>query len=223
MERKMAVREFKESSGREWRAWNVAPEELSARTKDEDYLASLYHTGWIVFETTKGDEKRRLYPVPDGWGELPEPELEVLLHKAEVVPPRKLKIERGATGESAAQTIQRAKDFTERAVESPETVRDVPKAETPDVTDLGVVRSFRYPGGRVWSVSVAVPPDGKAPPVLRFIGGDRHIDLREWPADWVDYPNAELVKLLRRAAPRGTSTRRGADTQNRRWDDQQAR
>jgi hypothetical protein len=220
MERKMAVCEFRDSTGREWRAWDVAPDKLDARTKDEDYLAALYYTGWIVFETMGGDEKRRLYPVPHGWSDLPLPELEVLLQKAEVVPPRKLRIETGATGESAAQTIQRAKDFTERAVDAPELVRDVPRAETPDVTDVRVVRSFRYPGGRVWLVCVTVRPDAGQSPVLRFTAGERRFDLREWPADWVDYADSELVKLLRRAAAREPSTRRGDATPSRRWDDQ---
>ena len=56
----MAVREFSDSIGRAWRAWDVTPDELNARTKDEDYLAQLYHTGWIVFETKAEDDKRRL-------------------------------------------------------------------------------------------------------------------------------------------------------------------
>ena len=94
----MAVREFTDSLGREWRAWDVTPDDLSPRTKDEDYLAQLYHTGWIVFETKSGDDKRRLYPIPKGWSELPDAELTVLLQKAEVVPQRKLRGEKGARG-----------------------------------------------------------------------------------------------------------------------------
>src|SRR3954447_19070534 len=97
----MPVREFTDSAGREWRAWDVAPDGLSPRTKDEDYLAQLYHTGWIVFETKEGDDKRRLYPIPKGWNELPEAELTVLLHKAEVVPKRKLRTEKNTHGAAA--------------------------------------------------------------------------------------------------------------------------
>ena len=41
----MAVREFTDSKGREWRAWEVAPDDLNARIKDEDYLAALNYTG----------------------------------------------------------------------------------------------------------------------------------------------------------------------------------
>lgn len=89
----MAVREFTDRNGREWRAWRVAPDELNARVKNEDYLAALNYTGWIVFEANDGSEKRRLYPIPKGWSELPDHELEALLDQAEVVPARKLRSE----------------------------------------------------------------------------------------------------------------------------------
>ena len=218
----MAVRDFKDGRGRQWRAWDVTPDELNPRTKDEDYLAQLYHTGWIVFETKDENEKRRLYPVPKDWHLLPDPELEVLLHKAEVVPQRKLKTERRATGEAAVEAIRRAEEFTKRAVEAPELVRDVPLEETPDVTDLSAVRSFRYPGGRIWMVCVVKRPGRAEAPVLRFTAGDRHFDLVDWPKDWIDYPNAELVKLLHRAAPRTATAPPTRDTPRRRWDDQRA-
>ena len=215
----MAVREFRDSTGRDWRAWDIAPDELSPRTKDEDYLAELYHTGWIVFETVAGDDKRRLYPVPKGWSQLPAAELEVLLQKAEIVPPRKLRTEKRAFGDAAAQEVQRAVDFIERAVSSPESAHEMARDETPDVTDLGVVRSFRYPGGRIWAVCV-VQNIGGSPAVLRFTAGARFIDLVEWPKDWADYQDDDLVELLRRAAPR---ERRGTPPSGigpRRWDDQ---
>ena len=85
----MAFREFTDRRGREWRAWEVTPEVISPRTKEEDYLASLYYTGWIVFESKTTDDKRRLYPVPKGWSEMSDPQLEELLENAEVVPARK--------------------------------------------------------------------------------------------------------------------------------------
>jgi hypothetical protein len=81
----MAVREFRDDKGRNWRAWDVRPDDLSPRTKDEDYLASLYYTGWIAFETTAGDEKRRLFPIPTDWSTLPDEELVTLLKRAEGV------------------------------------------------------------------------------------------------------------------------------------------
>jgi hypothetical protein len=215
----MAVREFTDHAGREWRAWDVKPDDLNPRTKDETFLAQLYLTGWIVFETKVGDDKRRLYPIPKGWSELPDAELQVLLYKAEVVPPRKLRGEKHATGESAAQEIQRAVDFAGRAVDAPDALRRVPSEETPDVTDLSVLRTFRYPTGRIWAVCVMQDTDSGGLPVLRFISGPRHIDLEDWPKDWADYPDEELVNLLRRAAPRRREPLPSSDTPHRRWDD----
>lgn len=214
----MAVREFTDSSGRQWRAWDVAPDELNPRTKDEDYLAQLYYTGWIVFEAVNGQDKRRLYPIPKGWEELPAAELEVLLQKAEIVPKRKLRMEKEARGEAAAEEIQRAAEFSDRAIEQPEEAKRLAREETPDVTDLSVLRTFRYPGGRIWVAGVIQHPEDGGAPVLRFAAGSRNIDLHDWPKDWVDYPDEELVQLLRKAAPRapGTSAPEGP---RRRWDD----
>ena len=212
----MPVREFTDSAGKKWRAWEVTPEAISPRTKEEDYLAALYYTGWIVFESTTGEDKRRLYPIPKGWDQLPDPELEVLLQKAEVVPPRKLRTDR-ATGEKAAEALQRAADFADRVADSPEHARDLPREETPDVTDLGVLRSFRYPGGRIWAVTLVQQP-GVDHPVLRFSAGSRFIDLADWPKDWADLPDHRLVEQLRRAAPR-SSTSPSPGTPRRRYND----
>ena len=214
----MPVREFTDSRGIEWRAWEVTPESISPRTKEEDYLASLYYTGWIVFENKAEDDKRRLYPVPKGWLELPDPELEVLLSKAEVVPQRKLRADREATGEAAAEAMKRASDFAERIIDSPKRARDVPREETPDVTDLGVMRSFRYPGGRIWAVCIQ-RPDSDGTPVLRFSAGSRNIDLPNWPKDWADLPDERLVELLRQAAPRIQGPPPHPDIPRRRYDD----
>jgi ABC-type Fe3+ transport system substrate-binding protein len=96
----MSVREFRDSQGRDWRAWDVAPDSLNSRIKNEDFLAALNYTGWIVFETRNENEKRRLYPIPKGWNELPDPELEALLEMAEPVPARRLRGEHG-DGETA--------------------------------------------------------------------------------------------------------------------------
>ena len=111
----MPVREFTDSTGKQWRAWDVTPDALNPRTREEDYLASLYYTGWLVFETKNESEKRRLYPVPKGWDELAEAKLEVLLSKAEIVPPRKLRSEKTAAGGAASRAIQVATDCAERA------------------------------------------------------------------------------------------------------------
>jgi hypothetical protein len=215
----MAVREFTDSTGREWRAWDVTPDELSPRTKDEDYLAQLYHTGWIVFETQSGDDKRRLYPVPKAWSELPDAELAVLLEKAEVVPKRKLRSEKNALGADAAEAVERAAEFTQQAVEEPDRARRLAREETPDVTDLTVLRTFRYPGGRIWVANV-VETVGTRAPVLRFTAGARNIDLADWPKEWVDYSDDQLVQLLRKASPRADGAPKMPNAPRRRWDDE---
>ena len=199
----MAVREFSDSSGREWRVWDVMPHAIHPPTKTEDYLAAMYQTGWLVFETKTEDEKRRLADFPADWSELSDQGLETLLGRAEVIPPRKLRALREARGEEAARELERA----------------VRREERPDVTDLVVVRTFRYPGGRVWTVCVIRHPKGGGPPVLRFTAGARDIDLPDWPKDWADYREDQLVDLLRRAAPRPRALPPRPGTPRRRWDD----
>jgi hypothetical protein len=215
----MAVREFTDSDGRAWRVWEVMPESIHPQTKAEDYLAHMYQTGWLVFETKAEDEKRRLADIPPRWSLLPDRALRVLLGRAEVIPPRKLRALRQARGEEAAHQQERAGRREQDLADLPPAARsDVPEDERPDVTDLGVVRTFRYPGGRFWTVCVIRHPEAGGPPVLRFTAGMRDIDLKDWPKDWADYPDEGLVDLLRRAAPR---TKRPPDQNSprRRYDD----
>lgn len=91
----MSVREFRDRQGRDWRAWDVVPDNLNSRIKNEDFLAALNYTGWIVFEAKNEAEKRRLYPIPKGWSELPDTELADLVERAERVPGRRLRGEHG--------------------------------------------------------------------------------------------------------------------------------
>jgi hypothetical protein len=216
----MAVREFTDSRGREWRVWNVVPESIHPQTKTEDYLADIYQTGWLVFETKAEDEKRRLSEIPPGWSELPDRTLEVLLRRAEVIPPRKLRALRAARGEEAARQQERAARRAEELADLPPGARSaVPEEERPDITDLGVVRTFRYPGGRYWTAFVIRQPEAGGPPVLRFTAGTRYFDLRDWPKDWADYPDERLAEFLRRAAPRAPGGTPGPDTPRRRYGD----
>ena len=53
----MAVREFTDSRGVEWRVWDVTPAHMHPVTRGEDYMADL-QDGWLAFES--GREKRRL-------------------------------------------------------------------------------------------------------------------------------------------------------------------
>ena len=94
------------------------------------------------------------------------------------------------------------------------------KPDEPDITDLQVVRTFWYPGGRFWLVCVVGNPEDGGPPVLRFTAGTRSIDVRKWRKDWADQPDENLISMLRRAAPRGGSGQPGLGTPHRRWDDQ---
>jgi hypothetical protein len=215
----MAVREFTDSSGREWRLWDVTPDELNPRTKDEAFLAQLYYTGWIVFETKAGDEKRRLNPIPRAWHELPDHDLEGLLHKAEIVPKRRLHADGHTSGRVAADGLQHTSEPFEHAIQNSQNAAEIVGNGTADVTDLNVIRTFRYPGGRIWAVCVLLHPGGGQPPLLRFSAGARNIDLIDWPKDWADYPDAELVNLLRRALPRAAGGGLDPHSPRRRWDD----
>jgi hypothetical protein len=201
----MAVREFTDGDGRRWRAWEVRPEAIHPQTRSEDYLADCYVTGWIVFETILGDEKRRLCPWPIRWKQATEEGLRDLLNQAEAVPPQKLKAERKTVGES----LPTYDDDMES-----EELQDV------DVTDLQVIRTFRYPGGRFWTVYVVSPPESGRFPVLRFTSGTRSIDLHSWSRDWADEPDDRLASMLRLGAPRRQHTAGGPNTPKRRWTDQ---
>ena len=204
----MAVREFTDSSGREWRAWDIKPEEIHPVTKGEDYLADCYVTGWVVFETKSGDEKRRLCPWPIKWMDETERGLRRLLSMADVVPPHRVREERKNGAE--AVLVQ------EHGIDTPE---PADSADEPDVTDLDVVRTFRYPGGRFWTVCVVRLPEDGGPPVLRFTAGTRWIDLGAWRKDWPDQPDDVLVQMLRRASPRPMANA-GPATPRRRWNDE---
>jgi hypothetical protein len=201
----MPVRQFTDDNGREWRAWDIKPEEIHPVTKGEDYLADCYTTGWIVFQSTSGDEKRRLCPWPKNWTKAPVQELRKLLRMAQVVPPHRVKAQREGGAESARVRSKKG--------------RLVDTADEPDITDLQVVRTFRYPGGRLWTVGVVMFPEQGGPPVLRFTAGNRFIDLKTWTKDWTDQPDEILVSMLRRASPRRSESL-SPETPRRRWDDQ---
>lgn len=202
----MPVRQFTDDSGREWRAWDIKPEEIHPVTRGEDYLVDCYITGWVVFERTSLDEKRRLCPWPANWMNASVQELRGLLKMAEVVPPHRVKAQReGGTESARTRANMRA---------------SADRADLPDITDLQVVRTFRYPGGHYWTVGIVVHPEHGGPPVLRFTSGLRSIDLSTWTKDWADQPDETLVSMLRRAAARPASEPLSSDKPRRRWDDQ---
>ncbi|NUQ20900.1 MAG: hypothetical protein HOQ09_08055 [Gemmatimonadaceae bacterium] len=80
----MSLREFIGSDGRRWKAWDVTAQQIHPKTRAEDYMRDLAD-GWIVFERTDGEEKRRLCPYPEGWDEWPDAEVAKLCDRAEPV------------------------------------------------------------------------------------------------------------------------------------------
>jgi hypothetical protein len=176
----MTLREFTADDGRAWRVWDIRAEQLDERTRAEDYLQD-FLDGWLVFESADGRDKCRLHPIPRRWLERTDPELTVFLHAAESV--------RG---------------------ERPGGVAALPEETdtTPDV-ERAKMRTFRYPGGRYWTVREwPVPLRGREGEVLeervalRFASGGRTLDLIPWPKGWVAYSDEALADLLHRAFPR---------------------
>jgi hypothetical protein len=81
------------------------------------------------------------------------------------------------------------------------------------------LRTFRYPGGRYWTVCVDMHHSDGGPPALRFTAGARIIELATWPAEWADFTDRQLIDLLRWAAPRSDRRPPPPGTPRRRWDD----
>jgi hypothetical protein len=63
------LRGFTDSTGVEWRVWEVLPNRSSDKSNAELSRSSLKDTvfanGWLCFESP--EEKRRLAPIPSGW------------------------------------------------------------------------------------------------------------------------------------------------------------
>ena len=115
----MALREFRDEKGGEWKAWDVTADQIHPKTKAEDYMHDLAD-GWLVFEHADGEEKRRLCPYPEGWEHGSEEELRALLDRAEKVKRR-----------TPAKGVRKIGDAPVR----PEPHRDAPSPESarPDI------------------------------------------------------------------------------------------
>jgi hypothetical protein len=162
----------------------------------------IYHTGWLVFETVSGDEKRRLGRYPQRWANGSEQELRALLAQAERV--------RGGSPDA-----QRAED---RSSPSRDDDRSQP-GPAAGVNAPQQARTFRYPNGRYWTVAVVVRQEDGERSALRFTAGARNIELETWPEEWADLTDEQLVELLRWAAPRSSTGAPAPGTPRRRWDD----
>ena len=86
------LRGFTDSTGMEWRVWEVYP----SGNPDEGVAEALSHSslkntafanGWLCFESTS--QKRRLAPIPEGWELHDPPVLEELRDQATIVPLRR--------------------------------------------------------------------------------------------------------------------------------------
>jgi hypothetical protein len=76
----MALLTFTDSSGRSWRVWNV--ERAGTSAGRGDYLEPQYREGWLVFESTFGNERRRLPDFPVDWATYSPAQLEALCQAA---------------------------------------------------------------------------------------------------------------------------------------------
>lgn len=174
----MAVREFTDSRGVEWRAWDVTAEHIHPVTRSEDYMANL-QDGWLAFESPT--EKRRLEaPYPSEWTTLSLPALEALCARAAPV------VRRGLSSPAASLQAVRAVETEVQAME----------ASHAQIT-------FRSPGGREWVVRIHESLDhaGHGQSVLRFTAGDVVVDLPRWPSTWQSSTVAQFALMMLDAIP----------------------
>ena len=173
----MAVREFTDRRGVDWRVWDVTPTHMHPITRGEDYMANL-QDGWLVFES--GSEKRRLEaPYPAEWLSFGIPELEELCRRASLVMRR-----------------TRSKSGARRAISAAE-------IESEAIKEAGSRVTFMSPGGREWTVRVheCLDKAGNPEKVLRFTAGDIVVELPAWPEDWRTATVKEFALMLLDANP----------------------
>ena len=174
----MAVREFTDSRGVEWRVWDVTPAHMHPVTRGEDYMADL-QDGWLAFES--GREKRRLEaPYPAHWTTAPLRELEELCRRASVVIRRRAKSESGALQAESAVAIERAA-----------------------IREAGADRTFQSPRGREWTAHIHECLDARNEQqmVLRLTRDDIVVELTDWPENWRNLSVTAFALLLLDANP----------------------
>jgi hypothetical protein len=82
----MASREFADSAGLAWTAWDVVPQAMSNSLKRLTGSSEERRSPWLAFQSIEG-HKRRLSPVPEGWELGDDASLELLCNQAAPVPP----------------------------------------------------------------------------------------------------------------------------------------
>lgn len=188
----MAFREFTDSEGVIWRAWDVTSEQLHPITRTEDFLKDM-QDGWLAFESATV-RRRMPAPYPADWTELAIPELEALCRRAPIVSGRKPRTESGEHRAFIAAEADRA------AIATGE-------------------RTFASPRGRQWAVRLheCLDKHGQRQVVLRFTADDIVVDLSDWPDDWQrGTPEQYAMMLLDADPPRRSG--RGEGPQRRRDD-----
>lgn len=190
----MAVREFTDTKGREWRVWDVTPEHMHPVTRGEDYMLNL-QDGWLAFESAT--EKRRLEaPYPKDWTSVSIPALEALCRRATPVVRRSMQSNTGK----------------QRAIRATETERQAMEEAHAQIT-------FRSPGGRLWTVRVheCLDAGGIEQTVLRFTADDIVVELPRWPGDWQSSTMEQFALMLLDANP--PRRRKKGEGPQRRHDD----
>jgi len=191
----MAVREFTDSKGVEWRVWDVRPEHMHPATRTEDFLSNL-QDGWLAFESPT--EKRRLEaPYPADWISCRIPDLEALCQKAKAVVRR---AHQSDTGKQRAAVVSQSEQQAIRSADGQ--------------------RTFRSIGGREWTVRVheCLDRSGDDQMVLRFTADDIVMELRKWPDNWQSASMEQFAVMLLDASP--PRRRKKGDGPQRRFDDQ---
>lgn len=190
----MAVREFTDSTGVEWRVWDVSPQHMHPATRTEDFMGN-FQDGWLVFDSESG--KRRMEaPYPSDWHSLSLTALEELCRRATLVPRRgALQSNTGQQRESRVAALE----------------RDVAREAHAQIT-------FRSPGGRVWTVRIHECLDraGADQMVLRFTTEDIVVELARWPDDWQTATVEQFGLMLLdanppRRRPKGEGPQRRSD------------
>ena len=163
-----------------------------------------YLEGWLAFESVDGLAKCRLTPIPRGWDIATDDQLREWLDLA--TPVRGDRVS-GPHGRAAAEIIaaaEMAASVTSGRSASPAGEIQLPRRRAAG-GDRGASRTFRFPGGRYWSVAEwggSETPGGGQRRVLRFTAGNRNLDLYDWPANWLSLSDGELARLLGSSFPR---------------------
>ena len=82
----MALRDFVDQDGVEWRVWSVTIDQIYSQGVRAGFLGAL-QDGWLCFEAAS--ERRRLAAYPPNWYDMSNDELVELLGQATPVPRRR--------------------------------------------------------------------------------------------------------------------------------------